>query len=75
MSGHGHSHGSGGCGHEHGQEDLDLSDAQRGNQFSLYLKVDLERLTCLNEAVDGSGKHVFKPWDRRLDLEKVMAKL
>ncbi len=69
MSGHGHSHGGGACGDEHDHDDI--SDAARGNLFSLYIKIDLDRVTCLNEAVDGSGKEVFKPWDKRLDLEKV----
>ena len=68
MSGHGHSHG--GCGHEHSHDDK--TDAERGNEFSLYLKIDTERVQCLNEALEGSGKDVFKPWDKRLDTEKVL---
>jgi hypothetical protein len=36
----------------------------------LYLKVDTERVQCLNEVVDGSAKTVFKPWHERLDKEK-----
>jgi len=64
-----HGHGGGSCGHSHSHDDI--SDAERGNQFSLYLKIDLERLQCLNESVDGSGKNVFKPWDKKLDVEKV----
>ena len=67
MSSHGH--GGGSCGHSHSHDDI--SDAERGNQFSLYLKIDLERLQCLNESEDGSGKNVFKPWDKRLDVDKV----
>ncbi|CAH1775206.1 unnamed protein product [Owenia fusiformis] len=63
MSGHGHS-----CGQDHHKHDHD--DAERGQQYSLYLKIDTEKVQCLNEVVDGSGKDVFKPWDRRLDSEK-----
>ena len=67
MSGHGHSHGCGG--HSHGSDDLE--GAERGNQFNLYLKINKEQVQCLNEVRDGSGKDVFKPWDQRLDTEKV----
>ncbi len=65
MSGHQH----GGHGHSHSHEDLEGGD--QGNLFSLYLKIDTERVECLNEEREGSGKDVFKPWDQRLDTEKV----
>ena len=39
--------------------------------YSLYQKIDTEKLQCLNEAEEGSGKTVFKPWDERLDRTKV----
>ena len=64
-----HGHG-GGCSHGHSHED-DITDPARGNQFSLYLKIDTEKVVCLNETDEGSGKTVFKPWDKRLDREKV----
>ncbi len=64
MAGHGH----GGCSHEH---DHDVPDSDRANLFSLYLKIDTDKVECLNESVEGSGKDVFKPWDKRLDFEKV----
>ena len=38
---------------------------------SLYQKIDTEKLQCLNEAEEGSGKKVFRPWDERLDKSKV----
>ena len=65
MSGHGHSHG--GCEHDHDHQ----KEEDRGAAYSLYLKIDLERVQCLNEAEDGSARYIFKPWDRRLDKEKV----
>ena len=67
MSGHGHSHGNEGCGHDHDH----TSEAELASAYSLYLKIDTERITCLNETVEESGKSVFKPWDKRLDKEKV----
>ena len=70
----GHSHGSGGCGGHGHSHDLE-GDADFSNQFSLYLKIDLERVTCLNEATDGSGKTVFKPYDQKLDREKVSSRI
>ncbi|XP_013405040.1 PITH domain-containing protein 1 [Lingula anatina] len=65
--GHGHSHGSGGCDHSD-----DKSGIDRGAEFSLYMKIDLDKVQCLNEQIDGSGKTVFKPWDQRLDKERVV---
>ncbi|XP_022093599.1 PITH domain-containing protein 1-like [Acanthaster planci] len=63
MSGHGHSHGGCSGGHDHDPPD-------RGTEFSLYAKIDTDRVECLNEVTDGSGKLVFKAWDQRLDIDK-----
>ena len=72
MSGHGgNGHGHGGpcsCEHDHDDDDESL---ERGKLFSLYLKIDTERVRCLNEAHDGSAKSIFKPWHERLDKDKV----
>ena len=65
---HGHSHGACGGDSDHSH---DHPDEELGKMYSLYLKIDTERLQCLNEAQDGSGKTVFKPWDQRKDKEKV----
>lgn len=60
--------------HHHGTcETCDHSgDADEANAlaFSLYQKIDLQNLECLNESVDGSGATVFKPWNDRFDVEK-----
>lgn len=61
MAGHG-----GGCCHEHKHE-----QGEQGDLFSLYSKIDLHNVQCLNETTDGSGKDVFKPYEERLNLEKV----
>ncbi len=37
------------------------------SNFSLYQKIDLSNLECLNESEEGSGKRVFRPWQSRLD--------
>ncbi|XP_040071444.1 PITH domain-containing protein CG6153 [Ixodes scapularis] len=59
-----HGHDSCGHGHQHSQgPDL-------GIQYSLYSKIDLDNVQCLNEEVEGSGKLVFKPWELRLELDK-----
>ena len=42
-----------------------------GVLYSLYTRIDTERIECLNEAIEGSGKTVFKPWDQRLNFEQV----
>ncbi|XP_042230605.1 LOW QUALITY PROTEIN: PITH domain-containing protein GA19395-like [Homarus americanus] len=64
--GHGHDHsghGSCGDGHEHTPPEL-------GVAYSLYTRIDVDNVECLNEAVEGSGKTVFKPWEDRLSREK-----
>ena len=38
---------------------------------SLYKKIDVERVLCWNEAEDGMGKTVFKPWEDRMNRDKV----
>lgn len=68
MSGHGHGHGHGGG---HGCCEDDHEPAERGLEYGLYRRIDLEKLQCLNESRDGDGKVVFKPWDQRKDREKV----
>jgi len=40
-----------------------------GVLYSLFSKIDLSKVECLNEATEGSGKTVFKPWDERLNFE------
>ena len=56
--------------HDHGSHSHDPPpDAVPGD--SLYSKIDLDRVRCLNERVTGMAKSVIKPWDQRLDNEKV----
>lgn len=65
---HGHSHGGGGCRCAAEREE---PPEQRGVAYGLYLRIDLERLQCLNESREGSGRGVFKPWEERTDRSKV----
>lgn len=70
---HGHSHDHGhGCGHEATDADHAL---EMGIEYSLYTKIDIENTECLNEENDGSGKLVFKPYEKRFDLSKVCEKI
>ena len=64
---HSHDHGQD-CGHE--ATDIDHA-LEMGIEYSLYQKIDLENLECLNEESEGSGKKVFKPYEKRLDLAHV----
>lgn len=62
---HHHGRGHGGCDHAHGDPgDLSLA-------YSLYQKIDLINVKCLNESEEDSGKNVFKPWEERLDTKTV----
>lgn len=67
MSGHGHGPGGG---HSHGCCECDHEPAERGVEYELYIRIDIEKLQCLNESRDGDGKRVFKPWDQRTDRAK-----
>ena len=57
------------CGHEHHEHDHSGPDL--GALYSLYTKIDIEKVECLNEETDGSGKCVFKAWDKRMETDKV----
>ena len=59
---------AGKCGHDHQHE---TKPDELGNLYTLFLKIDLGKVQCLNECKDGSGKSVFKSWDERLDTGKV----
>jgi len=65
----GHNHGHGGCGGCCSEGDHADDSPEMGIEYSLYTKIDKENLTCLNEAVDGSAKAIFKPWEERLNFE------
>lgn len=54
----------------HGSNDTDYLK-EMGIQYSLYTKIDMENMECLNEATEGSGKFVFKPYEERLNFNKV----
>ena len=60
MSCHDHS-----CGHEH--DDADHVRPGEGQQDLLYLAIDCEQVTALNESIPGSGAATIKPYDERND--------
>lgn len=60
-------HGAHSCEHEH----HDHVGPETGIEYSLYTKIDIDNLECLNEHSDGAGKSVFKPWEDRLKRDKV----
>lgn len=64
---HSHDHG-GGCSHE--ATDIDNA-LEMGIQYSLYAKIDMSNMECLNEEADGSGRYVFKAYEHRLSRDKV----
>lgn len=65
MCDHGHNH-DGCCGHG---DDIDETNSIA---YSLYQKIDIANLECLNEKVDGSGSKVFKPWSERLNSDEAV---
>lgn len=64
MAQRGHGKCCGDSNHHHESEEM-------GIQYSLYAKIDKNNLECLNEAREGSGKTVFKPWEERLNFTDV----
>lgn len=61
-----HSHS---CGHAHQQCDHKSTD-ELGALYTLYQKIDIENVECLNEETEHSGCTVFKSWENRLDTTK-----
>lgn len=57
-----------GCAHESSDSDY-LKEV--GIQYSLYKKIDMVNLECLNELEDGSVQHVFKAYEERHNFDKV----
>ncbi|KAJ2718494.1 hypothetical protein GGI07_005732 [Coemansia sp. Benny D115] len=62
---HHHDHGHG-HNHDHSHDD----EAITGLSDSLFSKVHLDRVWCLNSSNSESVQKVFKPWDQRRDTEK-----
>lgn len=60
-----------GCKHSCEAADHQHDNPETGVEYSLYSKIDMLNLECLNEVTEGSGKTVFKPWERRLDFDLV----
>ncbi|XP_036320734.1 PITH domain-containing protein GA19395-like [Rhagoletis pomonella] len=59
----GHSHNHGQC---CGNEATDVDHAfEMGIEYSLYKKIDMDNLECLNEECEGSGKKVVKAYENR----------
>lgn len=54
------------CGSAHDATEL-------GVNYTLYEKIDKDRVECLNEIEEGSGAKVFKTWEKRLDKTEFVA--
>ena len=67
MGGHDDHHHHGDCAHENSGVD----PSEMGIMYSLYQKIDIDHVVCLNEEEEDSGKTIFKAWENRLDKEKV----
>ena len=63
------------CGHSHDHggpsSGRPLNEGASGVEYSLYSKIIMDDVECLNEAEENSGRSVFKSWENRLDKEKV----
>ncbi|KIH45816.1 hypothetical protein ANCDUO_24138 [Ancylostoma duodenale] len=59
-----HNHeGAGGCHHEA----TDIADPGDVKRYDMHQYIDMDKVTVLNENIDGNGKLVFKNMERRLD--------
>ncbi|KAJ1724699.1 hypothetical protein LPJ53_001060 [Coemansia erecta] len=63
---HGHSHDHG-HGHDHDHDHSHDQPADTGMADSLFSKVNVDLVRCLNESTPDSIKCVFKPYHQRLD--------
>lgn len=68
---HNHSHNGGEChdeshdGHDHGTPE------EQGYRDNLFSRIDHQNVVALNAEDPGKGPEVIKPWDERLDEQKV----
>ncbi|XP_009785157.1 uncharacterized protein [Nicotiana sylvestris] len=53
------------CLHDH-----DCADHNCSSDWSLFKHIDLSKVSALNEAIRGSVKSVFKPWEQRLNTSE-----
>ncbi|KAK4353337.1 hypothetical protein RND71_028855 [Anisodus tanguticus] len=53
------------CLHDH-----ECADHNCSSDWSLFKHIDLPKVSALNEAVTGSVKSVFKPWEQRLNTSE-----
>uniref|UniRef100_A0AC35F9S4 PITH domain-containing protein n=1 Tax=Panagrolaimus sp. PS1159 TaxID=55785 RepID=A0AC35F9S4_9BILA len=65
MCDHGHSHGAGGGGCS--SEVSEVIHADEGIEYNMNSLIDKDKVTVLNESIDGSGVRVFKDWREHLD--------
>jgi hypothetical protein len=61
-----HHHHHDGCSHSKDSDDVTI-EAGDGTRYMLNKYVDLNKVVCLNEAIDESGRTVIKDWEMRLD--------
>jgi len=66
VCGRDHNHGEGGC--DHGA--AGQLGEEMGLAYSLYQRIDMDKLECLNETEEDSVKNIFIPWENRLQKEK-----
>ncbi|KAH9534026.1 hypothetical protein CY35_18G085600 [Sphagnum magellanicum] len=57
----------GSCTHQH-----DCEEHACAADWSLFKNIEMSGVRALNEAIDGSAKSVFKPWENRLDLSTAL---
>merc|ERR1711973_233267 len=64
------------CGHSHGggvgEQDDHKTLEELGSMYTLFQKIDLDNLECLNEETENSARGVFKPWHERLDTLRLV---
>ncbi|KAJ1875626.1 PITH domain-containing protein 1, partial [Coemansia sp. RSA 486] len=67
----GHSHGHGH--HDHSHDHSHDAAADTGFSDSLFSKVNIDLVRCLNESTPDAIKQVFKPYHRRLDTTQFVS--
>ncbi|KAJ1912670.1 hypothetical protein H4219_005516 [Mycoemilia scoparia] len=63
-------HDHSGHGGHHGHDHDHSHDNEEVLKDSLFSKVNIDQVRCMNEKVKDSIKGIFKPWDERMDTTK-----